>query len=56
MRFSRTCSAIFSISDALVDLVGDGGDDQRLAVLADFLGVHIGAHEDRAAALVIGGA
>ena len=29
---------------ALVDLIGNGGDDQRLAVLADLLGVHLGAH------------
>ena len=40
---------------ALVHLVGDGGDDQRLAVLADLLGVHLGAHDDGAAALVVGG-
>ena len=38
----------------LDDLVGNGGDDQRLAVLADLLGVHLGAHDDGAAALVIG--
>ena len=55
IRFSRTCSAIFSISVALVHLVGDGGDDQRLAILADLLGVHLGAHDDGAAALVVGG-
>ena len=40
--------------DAFVHLVGNGRDDQRLAVLADLLDVHLGAHEDRTAALMVG--
>ena len=40
----------------LVHLIGDLGDDERLALLADGLGRDAAAHEDRAAALVIGGA
>ena len=38
----------------LAHLVGDRGDDEGLAVLADLLGVHLGAHDDGAAALVVG--
>ena len=51
---SRTMSAIFSISVLLVHLIGDRRDDERLAVLADVLDMHLGAHDDRAAAFVIG--
>ena len=38
----------------LVHLIGNLGDDERLALLADGLVVHPPAHHDRAAALVIG--
>ena len=40
----------------LVHLIRDLGDDQRLALLAHGLGRDAAAHQDRAAALVIGGA
>ncbi len=40
----------------LVHLIGNLGDDERLALLADGLGRHAAAHENGAAALVIGGA
>ena len=40
----------------LVHLIGNLGDDEGLALLADGLGRHAAAHEDGAAALVIGGA
>ena len=39
----------------LVHLVGNGGDDERVAILANLLHVDLGAHDDGAAALVIGG-
>ena len=38
---------------ALVDLVGDRRDDQRLAILADLFDLDARPHDDRAAALVI---
>jgi hypothetical protein len=38
----------------LVDLIGNLGDDDGFAVLADFLDHGAGAHDDRAAAGVIG--
>ena len=34
----------------LVHLIRNLGDDERLALLADFLDLDLGAHEDRAAA------
>ena len=40
----------------LVDLIGDLGDDQRLAVLAQLLDRDFGAHDDRAASGRVGGA
>ena len=40
----------------LVDLIRDFRDDQRFAILAQGLGVDLGAHDDRAAPGVIGGA
>ena len=40
----------------LVHLVGNFGDDDRLAILADGVDRHLAAHHDRAAAEVIGGA
>ncbi|MHC2325876.1 hypothetical protein ACVI3S_003896 [Bradyrhizobium diazoefficiens] len=40
----------------LVHLVGDLGDDERLALLADGLDRDLAAHDDRAAAEMIGGA
>ena len=40
----------------LVHLIGNLGDDQRLALLAQDFGGDAAAHQDRAAALVIGGA
>ena len=39
---------------ALVHLVGNGRDDQRLAILADLLDVDFGAHDDRATTLMVG--
>ncbi len=44
-----------SISLGLVDLVGNFGDDDVLAVLADFLDGGFGAHDEAAAAGAIGG-
>ena len=38
----------------LVHLIGDFGDDERLALLADFLDGHLAAHEDRAPAGLVG--
>ena len=37
MRFSRTSSAMLLDQRRLVDLIGDLGDDDRFAVLAQFL-------------------
>ena len=39
---------------ALVHLIGNFGDDEGFAILADVLDGHAGAHDDRAAAFVIG--
>ncbi len=39
----------------LVDLVGHLGEDDRVAILADLLDVGLGAHDDRAAAGLVGG-
>ena len=39
---------------ALVHLIGNFGDDQRFAILADVLGFDARSHDDRAARLVVG--
>ncbi len=39
----------------LVDLIGDRGHDQRLAILADLLDLDARTHHDRTAAFVVGG-
>ena len=54
--FSCTSSAIFSTMVRLVHLVGNLGDDDRLALLAQGLDVGLAAHHDGAAAGVVGGA